>query len=328
MPRKHTLPLKKTRILREIDLALIKKNIMEELSPSFNIKHYEKFNHIKNPNDKEQYEVKYQEYLINNLNSKCISMIIYYVNNSNNLPKELKESENISTILISIIKKLMMNEFEISLFTLNIDYYGWGNNNKTIELYLLFIALYTKKLLNDKCNLFFLKFEEEYSSFSENYKNWENSIKKKIFSLIEISERFTFLNQSLNKKIKFIYFNSVVDKIGEMSLFNDEGNVKNLKVKEENLIDCLTKNDSEKNKNNKLCKNSFDSNSLKENSTNIIKIENEMSYCFLNETVEKNVSRKDSLDNNLLISREISNDLFQEINQKKLYDSISYKPTI
>ena len=52
-----------------------------------------------------------------------------------------------------------------------------------------------------------------------------------------------------------------------------------------------------------------------------------MSYCFLNETVEKNVSRKDSLDNNLLISREISNDLFQEINQKKLYDSISYKPT-
>ena len=52
MPRKHTLPLKKTRTLREIDLALIKKNIMEELSPSFNIKHYEKFNHIKNPNDK------------------------------------------------------------------------------------------------------------------------------------------------------------------------------------------------------------------------------------------------------------------------------------
>ena len=98
-------------------------------------------------------------------------------------------------------------------------------------------------------------------------------------------------------------------------------------MKEENLIDCLTKNDSEKNKNNKLCKNSFDSNLLKENSTNIIKIENEMSYCFLNETVEKNVSRKDSLDNNLLISREISNDLFQEINQKKLYDSISYKPT-
>ncbi len=324
MPRKHTLPLKKTRTLREIDLALIKKNIMEELSPSFNIKHYEKYNHINNPNDKEQYEIKYQEYLINNLNSKCISMIINYINNSN-LPKELKESENFSTILISIIKKLMMNEFEISLFTLNIDYYGWGNNNITIELYLLFIALYTKKLLNDECNEFFLKFKEEYSSFSENYKNWENSIKKKIFSLIEISERFNFLNQPLNnnKKIKFIDFNSVVDKIGEMSLFYEEGNENNLKVKEENLIDCLTKNDSEKNKNTKLCNNSFDSKLLKENSTNLIKIENEMSYCYLNETNQKNVSRNDSLDNNLLISRELSNDLFQDINQKKLYDSIS-----
>ncbi len=46
-------------------------------------------------------------------------------------------------------------------------------------------------------------------------------------------------------------------------------------------------------------------------------------YCYLNETNQKNVSRNDSLDNNLLISRELSNDLFQDINQKKLYDSIS-----
>ena len=108
-----------------------------------------------------------------------------------------------------------------------------------------------------------------------------------------------------------------------MSLFYEEGNENNLKVKEENLIDCLTKNDSEKNKNTKLCNNSFDSKLLKENSTNLIKIENEMSYCYLNETNQKNVSRNDSLDNNLLISRELSNDLFQDINQKKLYDSIS-----
>ena len=73
----------------------------------------------------------------------------------------------------------MMNEFEISIFTLCIDKYGWSNSELDYENYLLFLGIYTKRLTMNKENFQILKnkFELEKKDFFQNFENWEKKYK-------------------------------------------------------------------------------------------------------------------------------------------------------
>ena len=255
MRRKHLSSQQKKAIaLKGIDIEKVKKRIMKEVYSSNENKQNSKKEMKRKPNIIEQYEIEYQNYLINIFNSKCVSMMIFFIKETKNLPNELRVLENFSNKIISIIKKLMMNEFEISLFTLNIDFYGWIDKNKIYnpELYLLFLGLYTKQLSNEKCNIFFMKFNSENDNFVEYYQNWESKLNKRVFNLKEIVNRFRFLNQSHNSfcQVNFIDFDSVVDKIIRLSHpYGVENKGSNLKVciKEDNLIDNLDNKINDKN---------------------------------------------------------------------------------
>ena len=288
MHRRHlTSQQKKAIALRGIDMKLIKKNIMKELYSSFKKEKYNNTSYNKSNNEYyiEQYEINYQDYLMNIFNSKCVSMINFYVKVSKNFPEELKRYENFSKKLISIIKALMMNEFEITLFTLNIDFYGWTNKIYKPEIYLLFLGLYTKQLSNKNCNYIFMKFKEENCNFIKCYQQWESSIKKKIFNLIEICQRLNFLNQPHNSfcQVNFIDFNCVVDKIINLSQpYGEDNQGSNLKVcirEENNFSKDNVKNNNDYN---------FD-NILKQNSSFFILGESEKSLIPIHDFINDNI---------------------------------------
>ena len=309
MRRKHLSSQQKKAIaLKGIDIEKVKKRIMKEVYSSNENKQNSKKEMKRKPNIIEQYEIEYQNYLINIFNSKSVSMMIFFIKETNNLPYELKVLENFSNKIISIIKKLMMNEFEISLFTLNIDFYGWIDENKIYnpELYLLFLGLYSKQLTNDKCNIFFMKFNSENDNFVEYYQKWESKLNKRVFNLKEIGNRFRFLNQSHNSfcQVNFIDFDSVVDKIIRLSHpYGEENQGSNLKVyiKEEKLIDNLNNEINEKNNEftYHLNDNNSNNNLIKDNSSFNFNRESEKSFInHFNQLEENYISKKEfSLDN-------------------------------
>ena len=69
---------------------------------------------------------------------------ISYLNKAKTLPEEFKNKANFQKEFINIIQQLMFNEIEISLFTLNIDYFGWKDENYNYKIHLIFIGLKTK----------------------------------------------------------------------------------------------------------------------------------------------------------------------------------------
>ena len=319
MHRKHlSSHQKKAIILRGIDIEKVKKGIMKEVYYSYGNKQYSKTEKKNNSNIIEKYETEYHNYLNNTFNSKCVSMMIFFIKETKNLPNELRVLENFSNKIISIIKKLMMNEFEISLFTLNIDFYGWIDENKIYnpELYLLFLGLYSKQLTNDKCNIFFMKFNSENDNFVEYYQKWESKLNKRVFNLKEIGNRFRFLNQSHNSfcQVNFIDFDSVVDKIIRLSHpYGEENKGSNLKVhiKEENLIDNVNNKTNETNNEFISLLNNNNSNNylIKGNSSFIFNRESEKSlihlFCELGESY---ISKKEfSLDNSNLLNQQSNN---------------------
>ena len=163
-------------------------------------------------------------------------MIISFIKKTKNLPYDLKKAQKFFINLIQIIKKLMMNEIEITLFTLNIDSYDWKNNNLNHELCLFFLGLYTKQITNKDYSLFFSKFRNENKTFLDNYQKWERNLKKERFRIDKVNERFREINKPYNTYCKnnFIDYNGVVDIIYQLSQpYGKENKGGKIKVRKE-----------------------------------------------------------------------------------------------
>ena len=227
------------------DIASIKKNIINEMY-TITSNEIESFTnnlplsnsiHFDENNTNADYINQYQNYLTEEFNSRCVYLIISFMNQSKDFPEEYIKELNFPKKIITIIKNLMMNEFEISIFTLCIDKYGWSNSELDYENYLLFLGIYTKRLTMNKENFQILKnkFELEKKDFFQNFENWEKKIQIYVPTVIEINERFKFLNKPTNTfcKKNFIDFNVIVDQIAELSpnYTSSENKDKKVKVK-------------------------------------------------------------------------------------------------
>jgi hypothetical protein len=225
---------KKALKLKGINIEKVKKEILQQL----HTKEEDNYTQINNNNN--QYEYKYQEYLNYSFNSRSVAMIVSFMNKTKLFPENLKKTQKFLINLIQIIKKLMMNEIEITLFTLNIDSYDWKNNNLNHELCLFFLGLYTKQITNKDCSLFFSIFRKENIKIIENYKIWEKVLKKDIFRIDIINKRFRELNKPYNTycKADYIDYNGVVDIIYKLSQpYGEENKGGKIKVREENNIE-------------------------------------------------------------------------------------------
>ena len=267
---------KKALKLKGINIEKVKKEFLQQLYTK------EEDNYTQIDNNNNQYEYKYQEYLNYTFNSRSVAMIVSFMNKTKLFPENLKKTQKFLIHLIQIIKKLMMNEIEITLFTLNIDSYDWKNNNLNHELCLFFLGLYTKQITNKDCSLLFSKFRNENKTFLDNYQKWEKNLKKERFRIDKVNERFREINKPYNTYCKnnFIDYNGVVDIIYQLSQpYGKENKGGKIKVRKEidNEHNNVDNNniDNNVNVNNEIKKESIkhifenEQNKLKKNNVNI-----------------------------------------------------------
>ncbi len=302
--QKLTAKQKKELRLKGINLQKIKRNFLKELytTESNNSNFFNKINI-------NEYEIKYQEYLNNTFNSRLVSMIISFIKKTKNLPNNIKRTQKFLINLVQIVKKLMMNEIEVTLFTLNIDNYDWKNNTFNHELSLLFLGLYTKQITNNNSSLFFTKFLKENKKFFENYQNWEKNIKKDIFRVENVNYKFKELNKPHNTycKFDFIDYNGVVDIIYKLSQpYGDENKGGKIRVKEENSYDNINiANININNLNNNYNMYKININDInKNNQKNLISNNNfNLESNIKNSKIISNINLPNNNNSNLLLPR-------------------------
>ena len=327
--QKLTAREKKEIRLKGINLKKIKRNLLKELYTTESKDIIGQFQNNTIINNK--YEIKYQEYLNNTFNSRLVAMIISFIKKTKNLPYNLKKAQKFFINLIQIIKKLMMNEIEVTLFTLNIDHYDWRNNNFNPELSLLFLGLYTKQITNNDSSLFFTKFSKENKKFIENYKNWERNLKKDIFKFDKVNDKFKELNRPHNTycKFDFIDYNGIVDIIYKLSQpYGEENKGGKIKVKEEDIYDNTNNINININNNNNLnisvnINNSININDISSNSinNNNISINNFKNYTPNNLILEPNIK-----SNKIISNTNIQNN--KNNNNNNNNNNLIHRPTL
>ena len=140
----------------------------------------------------------------------------------------------------------MMNEIEITLFTMYIDDLGWSFPGIHYLVHILFTALLTKHHCNKNIDHFMNYFQMQNSFFIENYTKWKEKINEDDYTNEEINERFTQINKPFNSYCvaDYIDYNCVVDSIITLSQPYGEQN-STTGIKEDKIIDLL-KGKSEK----------------------------------------------------------------------------------
>lgn len=113
-------------------------------------------------------------------------MIIKYTNLNTAFLEIYRFEQNFIYNLISLLKHLMMNEIEVSYFTLLLDNLGWKSEQiNEIWLYSTFLGKITKKkcFTDNESDLFLNIFSRKYPNFKESYSKF--IAYEKIFEKLE-----------------------------------------------------------------------------------------------------------------------------------------------
>jgi len=190
--------------------------------------------------DDEKYEKQYQEYLLTEFNTNCILFLTRILSDSKIFNSEFQNTKNIHKILMNVIKTLMLNEYELTLFSILLDNINIINKTKySLDIILYLIGLQIKELTSDNISIILkhLKFENKEIEFENIYNTWKKELedKTKLLTLKQINYKFKMLKRNFNPycKFNFIDYNNIVDKILTMSLaYNNEGKM----INEDNVI--------------------------------------------------------------------------------------------
>lgn len=220
----------KIKLSKEIDMLKFKQKISNEMAnvPLLKISNcvISHKNLISN-NFVENYSEHYKKYICEEFNTMCIVFINRLISESQTLPLDVKNSNNVHKILLKNVKELMMNEYEITLFSLLLDDIGWLNDNFSFEEHLFFCGLSVKKMtLKEDVKIFINYFSQINKGFIEQLEKWETAQKDKLnlndrkYKYNQVYSRFCILKKPYNIycKTNYIDYNSVVDKILRMSL--------------------------------------------------------------------------------------------------------------
>ena len=242
---------------QEIDMIKFKQKINQQIENNQS-SCIEDFIDI-NQNDR-NYLSLYRKYISEEFSPLCIVFINRIINQSETLTSEIKNNNDLHKILLSLTKQLMMNEYELTIYSMILDEFGWSNIEFTEEEYLMFIGFFVKHLCGDD-ELIILENIRQNGSLiliDEKYSNWKKLYNDKmkshrIFTYNEVNKRYKLLKRPFNIYCKnnYIDYNNVVEKILKMSLPYNES-----KQKEEEDIISIDENEK-KNKNNKLKKINF-----------------------------------------------------------------------
>jgi hypothetical protein len=245
---------------RDVDMVKIKKKVNEIM------------NSICNTNEKEKnstdylYQSMHKNYLLNEFTSNCLNYINkMIIDVRKNHLKKFQGIFELNKLFISIIKELLMNEFELLLLSLYLEPINISLNMDifTFKESLIYLCYFIKKLTlsTEKLtpiNSFLIR---KYQGFEDKFNKWfqlNSSVfnNKLYFSYTEINERFKEYNTSYSIycKSNYIDYNLIIDRILTMSIPYNEGKNENLFVdrKENSSIFILDNNSNNNTNSNNL----------------------------------------------------------------------------
>lgn len=342
----------KIKISKELDMLKFKQKISNEMAniPIMKISNCVANNSLTN-DAIQKYSELYKKYISEDFSTMCIVFINRLISESTTLPLTIKNSYNVHKAILKIVKELMMNEYEITLFSLLLDQIGWSSTNFIFEDNLFYLAMTIKeKTLKEKVNDIINYFTHINKGFTDQYENWKKdnvNINNCQFSYNQIYIRFCQLKKPYNIycKTNYIDYNSVVDKILRMSLPYSENKPKeedevsseiskskensNYKGMKQNIIQnntIVTINTNKKiiNNNNNAVINQIDSRN--NNTTGIFGINHtdkdkkindktflQKKHIFSHQNVNTNQIKKPKITNDLQLKNEIKPNTFNPL---------------
>ena len=284
----------------DIDMVKFKKKINEMMENICTKNSIDNNNYL--------YSSMHKNYLLNEFTSNCLNYVNKIITNAEkNHLKKFQGIFELNKTFISIIKELLMNEFELLLLSLYLESIDITLyiEDFSFEESLIFLCYFIKKLTLfpetlSPLNSFLIR---KYQGFQDKYNKWFqlNSVvfnNKLFFSYIEINQRFKEYNipYSVYCKNNYIDYNLIIDRILTMSIpYNECKNDNN------------TIRDKKDNSNNSII--NINSNNLNDNFQSI-KIRNEINNIsnekFFTTKNNDNYNNNIKNNNNLFTSNYIS----------------------
>ena len=310
---------KKVKNNGQYNIRKIKKLLKAELYSKFTYKNQNENENLKSPSflqteEKEEndYYLKYAKYMEEDFNSNIVSMLIVYLNRNKDLLIEYQKEPNFINNFINVIKHLLMNEFELSCFTIILDEMGWSHPQMDHWIYLYVLGVYSKKIVGgeDESSLLIDIFSQKNYDFITYYTMIDDEMMNKFdeknqLTVKSINERFRQLTKPINSYCRrnFINYNGVVDKIVKWSQpYGDESNGNQLYNNEQQTKAINAKNELELNLIGDYKQSSFLLPLNAQNSNNNLHINNN-----INNNSNININNN---NNNSIIMNNISNNNF------------------
>ena len=255
------------------------------------------------------YQSNFQNYIKNQFNFLCITFVNKIILDvKRNHLESFEGKYNFNKIFISLTKELLLNEFELILLSLYLEYIDISLfvNTFKLEETLLYLFYFVKKISTNDNQLGVINsyLSKKYQNFSNNFEKWfklnEKQLNNKLFNYIEINQRFTEYNIPFNIYCgnNYIDYNYIVDRILTMSL-------PYVDVKKE------SNNNTTNNNNNSLLSSNYDKNNNSNNFSSFI------SNSVNNNPTGENYSNKDNKNRNFnVINLEIDEN--KEYNRQQL----------
>lgn len=257
---------KKHRNKTNFDIPKLRKLIKNELYSNYSsIEKNKPINTIDNGIDfpfmsKEEedkiYINKYTKYISEEFNSTIVNMIVLYINKSKSFPLQYQKEQNFMFKFVNLLKHLLMNEFEISYFTVVLDKMGWTSKNIEHWTYFCILGIYSKKICGkeEDSSLLINIISRNTPEFTDYYTSWLcdddtcNKLQENEINIKDINEKYRQLTKPINSYCRknFINYNGVVDKIVKLSQpYGDASNGNQLKSNEKyhNIDGIIEKNE-------------------------------------------------------------------------------------
>ena len=187
------------------------------------------------------YESMRKKYLLNEYTPNCLNYINRIITDtSKNHLKKFQGVFELNKIIVSIIKELLMNEFELIMLSLCLEIIDISSSKdiNSFKESFIYLCLYIKKLTLPEKNLAPINsfLNRKYQRFNEKFNLWNQSFssfldeKLSYIDYIKINERFKEYNQahSVYCKNNFIDYNLIIDRILTMSIPYNENKNNNL----------------------------------------------------------------------------------------------------
>ena len=350
--------------IKEIDMIILKQKINEMMKKVSNDKIKIENDHlgeIKKTDSIKKNNINNMDVLYQDMFQKYMKegFTLVYTSFINKIILDMKRNHleqyegkfNFNKIFVSLSKDLLLNEFELILFSLYLEYIDISSflNYFSLENSLLFLGFFVKKLTINKNELeaIISYLDKKYDNFGQNYENWlkiieEKNINKLYFNYLQINNRFKEYNAPFNAYCgeNYIDYNYIVDKILTMSLpyVDVKKNNNNSKTNNNSILstqngnnkNIKTYNNNDENMNNKNINNhSFDNNKINLNQENYDKT-NFNSEPLINIGIKPKINSIPNIDskfepnninyNNFMNKNNIN--LFNELNNKNIANNI------